>query len=235
MLELVFIRLEINQKCFANGAALRSSEKRYGRWVVWGHPHCPLHVPSVGSCIPAPWLPWVKDGLWVGSGWVQGGPTTSLLCYCRSISGVPSHGEPPRLQPWRCSCQMCRAALGIHHSTWVWAPTSLLSNFIWWAAWIIQKELFIQYRLSCPWLWEVTRVRCYCHAEKLAKNLTFLSIWESCITLCNATGASGAWSDRGGVGAVWPQRLWTAAGKTRRLPRRFSEPSVTAHLCSTQE
>lgn len=70
MLELVFIRLEINQKCFANGAALRSSKKRYGRWVVWGHPHCPLHVPSVGSCPMAPMGEgWAMGGFRLGAGW----------------------------------------------------------------------------------------------------------------------------------------------------------------------
>lgn len=165
MLELVFIRLELNDKSFANGTILRSSEKRYGRWKVWGH-HRPL--PGTGRCSLALWA--------------QDGRTTALLCVCLFISAHPWLGELPRLQPWSLS------ALGINHSCWVWGLTSLFFNFKWWISWIIQKELFIWYWLPRSWILEVplreevTQVGCYC-TEKLAENLvlTFLSVREGCI------------------------------------------------------
>lgn len=132
MLELVFIRLELDDKSFVNGTILRSSEKRHGRWKAWGDHH-PL--PGTGRSILALWS--------------QDGHATALLCVCLFISAHRRLGEVPRLQPWSLS------ALGVSHSCWVWGLTSLFFNFIWWISWIIQKEFFIRYWLPCSWILEV--------------------------------------------------------------------------------
>lgn len=121
-------------------------------------------------------------GCRMGAGWPRSSPPLCLLMHL----GAPSAWGTATLTAWETLsyCEMCRAALGINHSSWVWGPTSLFAHFMWWNAWIIQKEPFIPYWLSrsrvgeVPLHGEVSRVRCYC-IEKLAENLilTFLSIW----------------------------------------------------------
>lgn len=88
----------------------------------------PFPSPALGRRFPAPWLPRVQDGCRMGAGWPRSSPPLCLLMHL----GAPSAWGTATLTAWETLsyCEMCRAALGINHSSWVWGPTSLFAHFM---------------------------------------------------------------------------------------------------------